>query len=165
MHLAIAARHLRHDDDHRQTQGCEFAHELLLRPLESTVRPAHEVPDGVDLLVHSAGAMLRHQPAQSVDDGIPRRARLEALRVVDTEKAVGVAVVDQAARDRTADARRRDIATEHGVHQRGLADARLAEHREVEAAQLGEGLGQALLEHPLDLGLGEVRRAAGRPRA
>ena len=67
-----------------------------------------------------------------------------------------MAVVDQPPRDRAADAGGGDVAAEDGVHEGGLADPGLAEDGEVEAPEGGERLGEPLLEHALDLDLGQV---------
>ena len=82
---------------------------VLLGDLEPAVRPAHEVPDGMDLLVHRAGAVLVDEAAQPGHDGIAGRAGLEALGVVQPEEAVRVPVVDQATGHRAADAGPGDI--------------------------------------------------------
>ena len=76
-----------------------------------------------------------------------------------------MAVVDESARDGLAEPRLRNLAAEDGIDQGGLADPRLAEDGEVEAAEGREGLGEALREEGLDLGLAEIdplgRRGGG----
>ena len=105
-------------------------------------------------------ALLGHESAQAIEDHIACGARLEPLGVVDTEEAIGMAVVDQPLGNRSPHPGDGHITAEDRIDQGGLTRTGLAEHRQVEAAQGGKGLGQLGLEHALELGATEIVGAA-----
>src|SRR5215831_16351773 len=111
----------------------ERADELFLGVLETAVGGPDAVPDDVHLLRERLPAHLLDVLLQLPQDRRAVLADFQAPGVQHAEMAADVQVEMAALSDGRADPRLGDLLTEDRVDECALADARLAEDREVEA--------------------------------
>jgi len=133
---AVAHRHLGQHDEHRQAELIEGADEPFLEVLEAPVHAPDAVPGHVDLLADRLAAALPDRLGELLDDLVVVVAQLEPAGVDDAEGTALVQVQVGADGHRGSDAGDGHGFAEDGIDQGGLAHPGLAEHRQVDAADL-----------------------------